>query len=104
MEQLVKSVKEFIKKVRLGQVSTWYINYQGFVIRISNHGANPARCDEKTLSLIVNDCVVDAVDKDDDSIIYSFSERRKKFKNIINQYNIEEVYNIDELVREFIEC
>lgn len=49
----VQLIEEAIKKVIDGY-PTVYINSNGKVIRVADHGANPARVDENTVSLVVN--------------------------------------------------
>lgn len=55
-------------------------------IRIANHGANPERADENTISFIVPE--KEAEESDDDA--YSpMHVNKKSFKNIPNQHYIE---------------
>lgn len=49
----VQLIEDAIKKVIKGYPSV-YINSNGKVIRVSDHGANPSRVDDNTVSLVVN--------------------------------------------------
>lgn len=86
-QELIIKIEETIQQVINGS-SSIYINFLDdnetlWKFRVSNHMANPIRTDENTISL-----VIELPEQDEEYSNWSVS--KKSFKNIHNQYYLNE--------------
>lgn len=75
--EIISKIESAIESVKNGYPSQYIKFYDNednqWTVRVSDHTANPTRCDERTISLVVD------IDDSNDSRVYS-----KNFKNIAN--------------------
>ncbi len=101
-QEIIKKVDIAIDSVKDG-FSSQYIKFYDendtqWTVRVSDHTANPSRCDEYTISLVVD------VEKSEDARVYS-----KNFKNISNVHFLnsdgdffENFENIEEMLNYYL--
>lgn len=88
ISEITSKVNGMIESVRNGAASQYFSFYlneedeESWTIRVSNHNANPARVDEKTIVFVV---VVEE-DEDEEEMYSSLSINKKSFRSIPNQY------------------
>ena len=106
--QLAERIQKAIDSVINGS-SSEYIKFTTddddiITFRISNHMANPIRTDENTHSLVIQ--LPEEEEEDDEENYNSWSINKKTFRNIQNQYFLnEDGYFIEnyETIEDFLE-
>ena len=103
MKAIIEKVQNAIESVKNGY-SSKYINIENpfdnsdWTIRVSNHGANPSRIDENTISLVV---VLPEQESDE---LSQFSINKKSFRSINNQFFLNEDGDFTENFSDLEEC
>jgi len=97
LKELAKKVEIAVESVLSGSASK-YINFEdenenNWTIRISDHKANPLRTDEHTISIV---CLVPDTELSEDDNYECFSVSKKEFKNISNQYFLDDNGSFEE--------
>ncbi len=104
MKALIEQTEKAIQNIIKG-IGTQYITYthpttdEDWTIRVANHNANPTRCDENTISLVVV-----LIEDEESEEFTNWSVNKKSFKSIPNQFFLNENGEFTENFMDIEEC
>ncbi|MCU0393912.1 MAG: hypothetical protein MUE81_22610 [Thermoflexibacter sp.] len=104
ISEIIKTAEEKVNNVVNGSASQYFKfehpeTEETWTIRVSNHNANPNRCDDNTLSFVV------FVPESESEESYSaMTINKKKFKSIPNQFFLNENGEFEENFMDMEEC
>lgn len=104
-QEIIKKTQENIDAVLEG-ITSRYFSFahpetgEDWTIRVSNHGANPVRVNENTISFVV---FVPEI-KDDEDSYNSMCVNKKNFRSLTNQFALNENGDFEEQFRDVAEC
>ncbi len=104
LAEIIKKAEEKVEMVVNGMASQYFTfehpdTEETWTIRVSNHNANPKRCDDNTLSFVV---FVPESDSEESQSAMSIS--KKSFKSMPNQFFLNEFGDFEENFMDMEEC